>query len=89
MIKGLESNTYWERLKQVGLFCLVKGKPMDDLITFLRYLISYSRDQLFSICDEDRTKGISLKFQDEEFRLDRRKSSLKVRWFNTGMEYLP
>lgn len=65
MMKGLESNTYWERLKEVRLCCLVKRKLMDDLITFLRYLISYSCEQLFSICDEDRTKGISLKFQDE------------------------
>lgn len=61
MIKGLESNIYGERLKELRLLCLVMGRLMDDLITFLRYLISYSSDQLFSSCNEDKTKGNSLK----------------------------
>ena len=48
---------------------------MDDLITFLRNLISYSSDQLFSIYNEDRTKGNSLKLQYEGLGLDLRKIS--------------
>lgn len=70
MIKGLESNIYGERLKELRLLCLVMGRLMDDLITFLRYLISYSSDQLFSSYNEDKTKGNSLKFQYEELGLD-------------------
>lgn len=49
---------------------------MDDLITFLRYLISNSNDQLFSIYNEHITKGNSPKFQDEELRVELRKISL-------------
>lgn len=70
MIKGLESNIYGERLKELRLLCLVMGRLMDDLITFLRYLISYSSDQLFSSYNEDKTKENSLKFQYEELGLD-------------------
>lgn len=72
MIKGLESNIYGERLKQQRLLRLLKGRLMDDLITFLRYLISYPSDQLFSIDNEDRTKGNNLKFQYEGLRWDLR-----------------
>lgn len=68
MIKGLESNIYGERLKEQRLLRLLKGRLADDLITFLRYLISYSSDQLFSIDNEDRTKGNNLKFQYEGLR---------------------
>lgn len=60
MIKGLESNIYWKRLKELGLFHLVKGRLTDDLITFLRYLISYSSDQLFSIYKSTEPKEIVL-----------------------------
>lgn len=75
MIKGLESNIYGERLKELRLLRLVRGRLMDDLITFLRYLISYSSDQLFSVYSEDRTQGNGLKFQYEGLGLDARKIS--------------
>lgn len=68
MIKGLESNIYGERLKEQRLLRLLKGRLADDLITFLRYLISYSSGQLFSIDNEDTTKGNNLKFQHEGLR---------------------
>ena len=87
MIKGLESNIYGERLKEQRLLRLVKGRLMDDLITFLRYVIGYSSDQLFSIYNEDRTKGNNLKFQYEGLRLDLRKIFQRVGLFNIGMDY--
>lgn len=88
MIKGLESNIYGERLKELRLLGLVKRRLMDDLITFFRYLISYSSDQLFSIYNEDRTKGNSLKFQYEGLGLDLRKIPQRMRLFNIGMDSL-
>lgn len=87
MIKGLESNIYGERLKEQRLLRLVKGRLMDDLITFLRYLIGYSNDQLFSIYNEGRTIGNNLKFQYEGLRSDLRKMSQRVGLFNIGMGY--
>lgn len=82
MIKGLESNIYGERLKELRLLSLVTGRLMDDLITFLRYLISYSSDQLFSVYNEDKTKGNSLKFQYEGLGLELRKLSQRAKLFN-------
>lgn len=79
MIKGLESNIYGERLKELRLLRLVRGRLMDELITFLRYLISYSSDQLFSVYSKDRTQGNGLKFQYEGLGLDLRKISQRER----------
>ena len=82
MIGGLETKTYGERLKELGMFSLEKRRLTGDMITLLEYLKGCHTEEgqdLFSILPECRTRNHELKLQEARFRLDIRKNLLTVR----------
>jgi len=62
MVRGLENLSYKERLRELGLFSLVKRRLREDLIVVLPYIKRAYRkdgDNLFSkaCCDRTRSNG--------------------------------
>lgn len=58
MMKGLEHFTYEERLIELGLFCLEKGRlPAFSSMCIKRTLCKEDRDSLFPVVASDRTGG--------------------------------
>lgn len=84
MVSGLETMSYEERLKDLGMFSLQKRRLRGDLIAVYKYLRGCHRaegSELFSLA-HGRTRNNGLKLQGSRFRLDIRKNFLTVRVIN-------
>jgi len=82
IIRGLEHLSYEDRLRELGLFNLEKGRLWGDLIAAFKYLKGAYRkdgDKLFIRACCDRRKGDGFKLQEGRFRLDIRKRFFTMR----------
>ncbi|PKU42648.1 hypothetical protein llap_7065 [Limosa lapponica baueri] len=76
MIKGLEHLSYEERLRDLGLFSLLKRRLRRDLTKAYKYLKGRCQEhgvRLFSVAPGDRTRGNEHKPEHRKFHLNMRK----------------
>jgi len=82
MIQGLEHLSYEERLRELGLFNLEKGRVQGNLTVAFQYLKQASKkagEGLFIKACHERTRGNSFKPKKCSFGLDVRKNFFTVR----------
>ena len=82
MIRGLETKSYGERLKELGRFSLEKRRLKGDTLALFKDLKGCHTEEgqdLFSILPEYRTQNNAFKLQEARFLLDIRKNFLTVR----------
>ncbi|KAK4822896.1 hypothetical protein QYF61_021115 [Mycteria americana] len=82
MIRGMEHLSYEDRLRELGLGRLKKGRLRRDLIAACQYLKAACKKdggRHFNRACSDRTKGNGFKLKEGRFRLDRRKTFFKVK----------
>ena len=73
MIGGVEHFPYEDRLRELGLSSLEKGRLRGNLIAAFPYLkgdYKQGESQLFTRDDDGRTSGKCLKLMEERFKLD-------------------
>lgn len=76
MIGGMEHSCSEERLSELGLPSLDKGRLQGDLIAAFQYSKEFYRkdeDELFYKACFDATRGNNFKVKEGRFRLDRSK----------------
>lgn len=76
-----------EKIKGTGIIPPGEGKTDGWFNNILKVFDQFFQWPAVLYLQEYRTKGNSLKFQDEELRLDLRKISLRVGLLNIRMEY--
>ena len=82
MIRGLENLPSKNRLRELGLFSLLKRRFQGDLIAAFQYLKEDYRktgEGLFISACSNRTRGNGFKLEKGGFRLDIRKKFCAVR----------
>ena len=83
VIKGLKHLSYEERLSNLGLFSLEKGRRKEDLINVYKYLKGGGRQmdeaRLFSVVYSERTRSNGLKLKHRKFHTNMQKNFFMVR----------
>ncbi|KFQ77793.1 hypothetical protein N337_09766, partial [Phoenicopterus ruber ruber] len=82
MIRGLGHLSYEDRLKDLGLFSLEKGRLREDLLAAFQYLKGASKkagEGLLTRACSDRTRGNGFKLEEGRFRLARSKKFFPMR----------
>ena len=83
MIKGLEYLPYEERLGDMGLFSLEKGRLRGDLINVYKYLKASGRQReeagCFLVVRSDRTRSHGLKLVHRKFHTNMQKNVFMIR----------
>jgi len=82
IIRGLEHLSCEERLRELGLFSLEKGRLQGDYVAAFRYLKGACKkhwDRLFSRACCNRTRSDGFKLREGRFRLGIRKKFFTIR----------
>jgi len=82
MLRGREHLSYKERLRELGLFILEKGRLRGDLRNADKYLQGGGQEdgaRLCSVVPSDRTRGSRHKLKPRKFQLNMRKNFFTLR----------